>query len=72
MTELRKPDIIFIDKKERKGIIINIAVPVDVRVAGKERENMEKYQDLETQNGRSGACFDRIAWKFHKRIWWVD
>ena len=32
VIEARRPDIIVIDKKERKGIIIDIAVPADVRV----------------------------------------
>ena len=38
VIEARRPEIIVIDKKERKGIIIDIAVPADVRVGGKERE----------------------------------
>ena len=49
MIEARRPDIILIDKKERKGIIINIAIPAEVRVGGKEREKMEKYQDLKRE-----------------------
>ena len=69
-------DKILIDKKERKGIIIDIAVPADVRVREKEREKMKKCQDLkerdwkivETQNGRSRSCSDRSPWKCHKRI----
>ena len=32
MIEARRPDIIVIDNKERKGIIIDIVVPADVRV----------------------------------------
>ena len=32
----RKPDIILIDKKERKGTIIDVAVPADVRLGEKE------------------------------------
>ena len=54
MIEARIPDIVvvIIDKKERKGIIIDIAVPVDVRVGIKEREKVEKYQDLKGENGR--------------------
>ena len=35
VIEARKSDIIVIDKKERKGIIIDIALPADVRVKGK-------------------------------------
>ena len=32
----RRPDIIVIEKKEWKGIIINIAVPTDARIGEKE------------------------------------
>ena len=49
MLEVRRPDIIVIDKKERKGITIDIAVPADVRVGEKEREKVEKYQDLKRE-----------------------
>ena len=35
VIEARRPDIILIDKKERKGIIIDIGVPADVRVGKK-------------------------------------
>ena len=52
VIEARRPDIILIDKKERKGIIIDTAVPADVRVGEKEREKMEKYQDLKNEIGR--------------------
>ena len=52
MIEARKLDIVLIDNKERKGIIINIAVPADVRVGEKEREKMEKYEDLKREIGR--------------------
>ena len=45
----RRPDKILIDKKERKGLIIDIAVPADVRVREKEREKMRKYQDLKRE-----------------------
>ena len=42
----------LIDKKDRKGIIIDIALPVDVRIGEKEREKMEKYQDVKREIGR--------------------
>ena len=41
--------IIISDKKEQKGIIIDIAVPADVRVEEKEKEKVEKYQDLKRE-----------------------
>ena len=63
--EARRPDIILIDKKEQKGIIIDIAVPADLRVGKKERKKVEKHQCLkrdwkivETKNDRSCACSD--------------
>ena len=52
VIEARRPDIIVIHKKERKGIIIDIAVPTDVRVGEKEREKVEKCQDLKREIGR--------------------
>ena len=52
VIEARRPDIVPIDKKERKEIIIVIAVPADVRVGEKEREKVEKYQDLKREIGR--------------------
>ena len=38
----RQPDLIVIDKKEQKEMIIDIAVPADVRVEKKEKEKVEK------------------------------
>ena len=52
VIEARRSDIIAIHKKERKGIIIDIAVPADVRVGEKEREKVEKHQDLKREIGR--------------------
>ena len=46
VIEARRPGKIVINKKERKRIIIDIAVPADVRVWEKEREKVEKYQDF--------------------------
>ena len=45
--EARRPDIVFIDKKEREiVIIIDVANPGDDRVKDKELEKFEKYQLL--------------------------
>ena len=49
LTEARRPDLIVIDKKEQKGIIIDIAVPADVRIDEKEKGKVEKYQDLKKE-----------------------
>ena len=49
LIEARRPDLIVIDKKERKGIIIDIAVAADVRVEEKGKEKAEKYQNLKRE-----------------------
>ena len=42
--EARRPDIVFIDKKEREVVIIDVAIPGDDRMKDKELEKVEKYQ----------------------------
>ena len=49
LIEARRPDLIVIDKKEQKGIIIGIVVAADVRVEEKEKEKVEKYQNLKRE-----------------------
>ena len=51
--EARKPDIVVVNKGERKCIIINIVVPGDNRASDKEKEKMEKYQDLKREIKRN-------------------
>ena len=52
VIEASRPDRVVVDKKEQKGIIIDIAVPDDVRVGEKELEKVEKYQELKREIGR--------------------
>ena len=47
--EARRPDIVFIDKKEREVVIIDVAIPGDDRVKDKELEKLEKYQLLKDE-----------------------
>jgi len=42
----RRPDIVLIDKTKKKAIVIDIAIPEDRNITGKEREKIDKYQDL--------------------------
>ena len=44
--EAWRPDIVFIDKKEREVVIIDVAIPGDDRVKDKELEKLKKYQLL--------------------------
>ena len=48
--EARRPDIVFIDKKKREVVMIDVAIPGDDRVKEKELEKIEKYQLLKDVN----------------------
>ena len=50
--DAKRPDIVFIDKKEREVVIIDVAIPGDDRVKGKELEKLEKYQLLKDENAK--------------------
>ena len=52
VIETRIPDIILVDKKERKGITVVIAIAADVRVGWKKGENRKKYQNLKREIGK--------------------
>ena len=45
----RKPDIVVVEKKNNKAIIVDIASPWDYRVHEKEGEKVEKYQELKRE-----------------------
>ncbi|XP_072169447.1 uncharacterized protein [Diadema setosum] len=42
----RRPDIIVVERARQMCTIVDVAVPGDSRVAEKEKEKIEKYQDL--------------------------
>ena len=46
VIEVRRPDLVVVDKKERSCKIIDFAVPGDSRIEEKEKDKIEKYQDL--------------------------
>ena len=47
--QARRPDIVVVNKKDRKCYIIDVAVPGDVRIAEKETEKIEKYDELKRE-----------------------
>ena len=47
--EARRPDIVFIDKKEREVVIIECCHPRYDRVKDKDLEKLEKYQPLKDE-----------------------
>ena len=46
VVEAWRPDLVLVDKKERGCKIIDFAVPGHSRIEEKEKDNIEKYQDL--------------------------
>ena len=52
VIEARRPDLVVVDKKERSCKIIDFEVSGDSRIEEKEKDKIEKYQDLgrELQN----------------------
>lgn len=54
--EANRPDIVLLDKIERNCFIIDIACPFDTRIGSKEKEKIEKYQDLRRELKRIWKC----------------
>ena len=46
VIEARRPDLVVVDKKEISCKINDFAVPGDTRIEEKEKDKIEKYQDL--------------------------
>ena len=46
LIETQRPDLVVVDKKERSCKITDFAVPGDSRIEEKEKDKIEKYQDL--------------------------
>ena len=46
VIEARRPDLVVVHKKERSCKIIDFAVPGDSRIEEKEKDKIEKIQDL--------------------------
>ncbi len=49
IIDARRPDLILIKKHDNKCIIVNFAIPYDTRIEQKEREKVNKYQDLKRE-----------------------
>ena len=47
--EHNRPDVVVIEKSERKWTLIDFSVPIDLNVEKKEREKCEKYESLASE-----------------------
>ena len=55
VIEARKPDLALVDK-ERICKIIDFAVPGDSRIGEREKDEIEKYQDLKKGDTEDMEC----------------
>ena len=46
VIQARRPDLVVVDKKERSCKIIDFVVPGDSKIEEKEKDKVEKYQEL--------------------------
>ena len=49
VIEALRPDLVVVDKKARSCKTIDFAVPGDSRIEEKEKDKIEKYQELERE-----------------------
>ena len=49
VTVERRPDIVIVNKMEKTAIIIDVAVPWDKRIIDKEKEKIQKYQNIKRE-----------------------
>ena len=50
--QARRPDVVVVDREKNTCNIIDIAVPADAGIVEKEKEKVEKYQDLRREVAR--------------------
>ena len=55
--EHNRPDLVVLDKQQAVCQIIAVAVPGDGRVELKEKEKIDKYQDLVRENKSCAYCY---------------
>ena len=53
MVMANQPDIVIIDKQQRKAVVIDVAIPSDSNIKKKEHEKLEKYQGLKEELEKS-------------------
>jgi len=59
--QARRPVLVVIDKQTKEGPIIDVAISHDTHIVDKEREKMEKYQDLILETQRMWSIKTRIV-----------
>ncbi|XP_054913489.1 uncharacterized protein LOC129377515 [Poeciliopsis prolifica] len=53
MVMANQPDIVVVDKHQRKAVVVDVAIPSDCNIRKKEHEKLEKYQGLREELERA-------------------
>ncbi|KAJ0057310.1 hypothetical protein NL108_002264 [Boleophthalmus pectinirostris] len=53
MVMVNQPDIVVVDKKQSRAVVVDIAIPSDGNIRKKEHEKLEKYQGLKEELERA-------------------
>lgn len=53
--EANRPDMVMIDREQKRWWLVDFSVPCDANVAKKEKEKISKYKDLATEVARMNA-----------------
>ena len=73
-VEHNRPDLVVVDKQQAVCQIIDVAAPGDARVELKEKEKIDKYQDLAKELRKLWKVKTRVAprgtWDNPRRISW--
>ena len=73
-VEHNRPDLVVVDKQQAVCQIIDVAAPGDARVELKEKEKIDKYQDLAKELRKLRKVKTSVAprgtWDNRKRISW--
>ena len=46
---VNQPDIVVVDKEQKRMVVIDLAIPADANIREKDNEKVEKYQGLKEQ-----------------------
>ena len=49
VMDVRRPDLILVEKNAKSCVIIDVAIPGDCRICEKEITKIEKYQNLKRE-----------------------
>ena len=59
--QARRPDLVVVNRRDNQCLIIDIAVPNDSGIFGKEKEKIEKYQDQRREIECDVSSVDKIS-----------